>query len=477
MVNLDGGGANPTVEIKIEGDTDSRVELVVPGANVGTFVPYLGAINGLNLGVFNFTTSGSYLGDGSFLSGIVTSEVDPLWTGNLSSYLPLINNSIVNALHRHTELVAPDGNPDPALSVDSIGRVGIGTSSPAGTLELLTGNSIIRIRDSGWTNDSTTSYIEFGGTDGGVWNRTGYVGDTSSGDVNIRLIAEHGDLVLGDSSGASVLTLQGGNVGINTTTPQNKLNVIGDINFTGLIYGNGSQLTDVVGSPDASWLANWTAYNSSAWTTTDSEIWSVASNGTFANIDEPLWKANWTAYNSTWSSSAETTWIANWTAYNTTWSTDTTYSQGTNMSFDGTTINWDGSWALSIFAKIVQLLDYVRWDVIWSQVYNETEVDAINTSMDNRVINTNATMKSYVNTEDTRFNTSMKNYVDGEFITELHDDTTPQLGGYLDADGENIGSTSDEIENIYVGDTTRIYFGDGQDSSIYYNGTTLIISG
>ena len=37
----------------------------------------------------------------------------------------------------------------------------------------------------------------------------------------------------------------GSNIGINTTTPQNLLNVLGDANITGLIYGNGSQLTNV----------------------------------------------------------------------------------------------------------------------------------------------------------------------------------------------------------------------------------------
>jgi len=36
-----------------------------------------------------------------------------------------------------------------------------------------------------------------------------------------------------------------GDVGIGTITPQNKLNVIGDGNFTGLIYGNGSQLIGI----------------------------------------------------------------------------------------------------------------------------------------------------------------------------------------------------------------------------------------
>jgi hypothetical protein len=45
-----------------------------------------------------------------------------------------------------------------------------------------------------------------------------------------------------------------GNVGINTTTPQNTLNVVGDINFTGLIYGNGSQLTDIGGGGMSSFI-------------------------------------------------------------------------------------------------------------------------------------------------------------------------------------------------------------------------------
>ena len=54
-------------------------------------------------------------------------------------------------------------------------------------------------------------------------------------------------------------------------------------------------------------------------------------------------------------------------------------------------------------------------------------------------------------------------------------DTSPQLGGYLDANGQNIGSTADEIENIYVGVNTKIYLGDGQEGEIYYDGSKLII--
>ncbi len=94
----------------------------------------------------------------------------------------------------------------------SSGRVGIGTSAPDRPLELRTENSIMRIRDTGNTEDDALAYIEFGGTTGGSWDRTGYVGDSSSGDTHIRLCAEDGDLILGDSSGVSVLTLSGGDV-------------------------------------------------------------------------------------------------------------------------------------------------------------------------------------------------------------------------------------------------------------------------
>ena len=84
IANIAGAGGDPTVEVQIEGDSASRVELVVPGANVGTFLPYTGAINNLNTGVYNITTSGYFFGNGSQLSDVLTSftESDPVWDSN-----------------------------------------------------------------------------------------------------------------------------------------------------------------------------------------------------------------------------------------------------------------------------------------------------------------------------------------------------------------------------------------------------------
>ena len=129
----------------------------------------------------------------------------------------------------------------------------------------------------------------------------------------------------------------------------------GSLNVTGLIYGNGSQLTDVV-SQDTSWLANWTAYNSS-WSsitntsyyliTNPSNYWNdtyATFNETYADtlystIDEPSWTGNYTAYNSTWSTDTwDTTWLANYTAYNDSWSNVTNLSY---VPYTGATQNVD----------------------------------------------------------------------------------------------------------------------------------------
>ena len=54
-------------------------------------------------------------------------------------------------------------------------------------------------------------------------------------------------------------------------------------------------------------------------------------------------------------------------------------------------------------------------------------------------------------------------------------DTSPQLGGYLDTNAQNIGSTADEIENIYIATNSKIYLGNEQEGEAYYDGSKLII--
>jgi len=48
----------------------------------------------------------------------------------------LTDNSMGDALHRHSELSASDGDPDACVKVDSVGNVGVGTATPAVSAKL-----------------------------------------------------------------------------------------------------------------------------------------------------------------------------------------------------------------------------------------------------------------------------------------------------------------------------------------------------
>ena len=54
-----------------------------------------------------------------------------------ADYLVLTDDSMADTLHRHSELSASDGSPNPALSVDVDGNVGIGTTSPTAKLNVV----------------------------------------------------------------------------------------------------------------------------------------------------------------------------------------------------------------------------------------------------------------------------------------------------------------------------------------------------
>jgi len=59
----------------------------------------------------------------------------------------------------------------------------------------------------------------------------------------------------------------------------------------------------------------------------------------------------------------------------------------------------------------------------------------------------------------------------GSYITELSDDTTPQLGGVLDTNGNNI-----EFPDSSGAEVNRLRFGTGDDLEIYHDGTDSFIT-
>jgi len=169
---------------------------------------------------------------------------DTLYYGinNPFSYInnsALTDNSIANTLHRHSELVASDGAPDPALSVNALGNVGIGTASPGAKLDVV--SSTWPVVD--FTRSVTGSNLFYG-----VWTmgakttadmvdgfgaNTAIVIEDSAGVENV--IGSFGAIRDGaDNSGRMEFRVRNagsetvgmvikptGNVGIGTTTPQN----------------------------------------------------------------------------------------------------------------------------------------------------------------------------------------------------------------------------------------------------------------
>jgi hypothetical protein len=105
-----------------------------------------------------------------------------------------------------------------------LGRVGIGTASPATPLHVRGTSEGLRIdgHTNGGLNQAFISFRHLNGTS------SGYVGDGSSED-HIYLAADRGDVALLTSGGRVLTAKPNGRVGIGTATPQAMLEVQGDI--------------------------------------------------------------------------------------------------------------------------------------------------------------------------------------------------------------------------------------------------------
>jgi len=144
---------------------------------------------------------------------------------------------------------------------------------------------------------------------------------------------------------------------------------------------------------------------------------------------------------------------------------DTTYTAGSNLTLTGT-----------VFAiNITSLKNY--FDTIYQAIGNYLTTATsfggeVSGTYDNIVLDNNALDDQYYDSES-----DLTALLDDNYLSDIVEDTSPQLGGYLDTNGQNIGSTTDEIEDIYSGTDECHYFGNGQEASICYNGTALVISG
>jgi hypothetical protein len=114
------------------------------------------------------------------------------------------------------------------MSITVAGQVGIGTSSPESQLHLTGGQ---------WDLSATEGDLKIGNP--ALRLKMGVaLGGAGAGDARIRAQGGTNRLMLG--SGASdVLTIQNGNVGINTITPAAALDISGDVHISGKLTVTG----------------------------------------------------------------------------------------------------------------------------------------------------------------------------------------------------------------------------------------------
>jgi len=142
----------------------------------------------------------------------------------------LTNNSIANALHRHSELVASDGDPDPALSVDAVGNIGIGISSPSRKLHVYSGGSggtAVTTSDV-VIEDDDHIFLEFLSPNDKI---QGIMFSDADDPYRGYIRYSHVDdsMQLYTNGGSKLIILSGGDIGINDPTPSEKLDVGGNV--------------------------------------------------------------------------------------------------------------------------------------------------------------------------------------------------------------------------------------------------------
>jgi hypothetical protein len=130
------------------------------------------------------------------------------------------NLRIDNALNAKAQAVEDEnGNASPLTLATN--RIGIGTTVPAARLHVTGAEEGVRVQGlaTGNANVAYVSFVDSAGT------RIGYVGDGSTGDTNVFLNSDSGDVVLHTQAGRVLTATSTGNVGIGTTNPIRALTI------------------------------------------------------------------------------------------------------------------------------------------------------------------------------------------------------------------------------------------------------------
>jgi hypothetical protein len=199
-----------------------------------TAASFSGAINATNI------TSG-VLPDARLSTNVALLDSSPTFTGTVTAFRFSGDGSTLTGLTASlNSLRALDGTPATALFVDVNGNVGIGTNAP-GALFHVTGDARADGRIT--VNAANNQFaLQLNGTNSvGSWLTLDNTRDITSSWRFVTTASGNGEgaghlLVINEGSGVRMLiSSNGGNVGIGTTNPTNKLHVVGDVYVTGTV--------------------------------------------------------------------------------------------------------------------------------------------------------------------------------------------------------------------------------------------------
>jgi hypothetical protein len=126
---------------------------------------------------------------------------------------------------RQAIALAPYAMQTRGLFVDAANKVGIGTSAPAYPLHVRAEDPVLVLQDQGPASQQV-GYVTF-------WNNaaaeTAWVGFGSPGSTDFTIFNGRGDVHLYTNAGRVLTGKAGGNVGIGTTTPSEKLSIAGSM--------------------------------------------------------------------------------------------------------------------------------------------------------------------------------------------------------------------------------------------------------
>lgn len=183
-------------------------------------------------------------------------------TGGFTSLAPrqvVAPVPIATWAHVASALAPADGSGGNAVTVDSTGRVGVGTSTPSATLHVAAPVPTFVLQDS----DSTAQQVGYISYRDSTNTERAYIGFGSTGNPNFTIsnARANGNLVL--------LTDATGSVGVGTPSPSAKLDVRGEVKFGAAgQYSPAASLEENLRMVRGTIAATGTVFAGSGWTVT-----------------------------------------------------------------------------------------------------------------------------------------------------------------------------------------------------------------